>query len=259
MDTASKDRVATLGQIRLFPIKSLDAVTVDEVAIGCFSLAGDRAYAIVDDTGRVINGKRTGRVNQLRAEYGAGTVTLGEREAWEPHTFELRQNNDALDAYLSDFFAMPAHLVHDDEGRLLDIPRESSVTVIAAETLRSLSAAMGFPDLRERFRTNLELTDAPAFFEEQLVGPDEAVGFSIGDVRCFGMSIRERCNVPPRDPGTGEIDRRFAKALITARDASVPAWSHVRELGSLYHLAINVFVPRSEQGKRIRVGDRIRV
>ena len=56
----------TVSNIRIYPIKSLDPVEQQEVLIGIHSLKNDRIFAIVGEDGRLVNGKRTGRVNQLQ-------------------------------------------------------------------------------------------------------------------------------------------------------------------------------------------------
>jgi uncharacterized protein YcbX len=53
-----------LGRILIFPIKSLDGIQLDEVTITKGGiLENDRIYAIFDEEGRVVNGKRTALVH----------------------------------------------------------------------------------------------------------------------------------------------------------------------------------------------------
>ena len=71
-----------LSRIDLYPIKSLDGVSVTEVCITAGgTLEGDRIYAMVDDTGAYVNGKRTGQVHLLRTTFARqlqGGILLGE-------------------------------------------------------------------------------------------------------------------------------------------------------------------------------------
>ena len=56
-----------LSRIELFPIKSLDGVSVVAARINSAGiLEHDRVYAIVDATGSYVNGKRTDRVHLIR-------------------------------------------------------------------------------------------------------------------------------------------------------------------------------------------------
>ena len=59
-----------LSRIDLYPIKSLDGVSVTEVCITAGgTLEGDRIYAMVDAAGAYVNGKRTGQVHLLRTTF----------------------------------------------------------------------------------------------------------------------------------------------------------------------------------------------
>ena len=74
----------------------------------------------------------------------------------------------------------------------------------------------------------------------------------------IGISLRARCNVPPRNPFTGETDKTFIKRMIESRERNIPAWSHIEKLGSLYYLSVDAFIP-SEMGKEIQIGDPIQI
>src|SRR5271157_4076303 len=59
-----------LSRIDLYPIKSLDGVSVTEVCITAGgTLESDRIYAMVDDAGAYVNGKLTGQVHLLRTTF----------------------------------------------------------------------------------------------------------------------------------------------------------------------------------------------
>ena len=59
-----------LGRITIFPIKSLPGIPVETARItGGGILENDRIYAIYDAEGKVVNGKRTPRVHELRCEF----------------------------------------------------------------------------------------------------------------------------------------------------------------------------------------------
>ncbi|MEO0339460.1 MAG: MOSC N-terminal beta barrel domain-containing protein, partial [Bacteroidota bacterium] len=163
-----------VSHLRVYPIKSLDSVNAEAFEVGIRSLKQDRMFAMIDEDGRYINGKRTGRVNQLKAEYDLSNhlVYLSERSQNESgQAFELREGNDHLNEYISDFFQIKSSLIYNDKGAFMDIPGASSVTVVSEASLRSLQK--DFPghsleDLRLRFRTNIELSGVEAFWEEQL-------------------------------------------------------------------------------------------
>ena len=75
--------MTTLSQIVVYPIKSLDGVSVDAIdVLESGALAWDRRFAIVDGMGQMITGKRAPSIHTLRAAFDlAGrTVVLTRRE-----------------------------------------------------------------------------------------------------------------------------------------------------------------------------------
>lgn len=59
-----------LSRILLYPIKSLDGVTVTEATLlEGGALQGDREFAIVDQQNRIINGKRNPKIHRLRSHF----------------------------------------------------------------------------------------------------------------------------------------------------------------------------------------------
>lgn len=254
---------AQLDRIRIFPIKSLDYVEMESCDVGFHSLLHDRSFAMMGDDGRYVNGKRTGRVNELKARYdlGNGFVYLSERSGGEESRFELDSNNKELIQYLSDFFGMGIMLVGSEKGELMDVPARSSVTVISEASIASLQDQLPhYPleDLRMRFRANLEFTGVDAFWEEQLFAePGTGIRFRVGNVEMIGVSPRARCNVPPRDPLTGNTDKEFVKRMMQSRKDSLLEGSHLLSYGNLYHLSVDTYVPPSQQGKKLHLGDKV--
>lgn len=254
-----------VASIRIYPVKSLDPVDLQEVEIGIHSLKNDRIFAMLADDGRFINGKRTGLVNQLKTEFDLASeqISLSHRKGGEKRTFELIENNEELVAYLSDFFGMNVTFVHRNNGELMDIPRTSSVTIVSQASIDSLHKDLpdhSVEDLRLRFRTNLEISGVDAFWEEKLFQePGVGVRFSIGEVEMIGVSPRARCNVPPRNPLTGDPNKQFIKKMMESRSQSLPDDSALPQHGGFYHLTVNTYLPESEEGKIIKVGDPIKI
>ena len=218
---------------------------------------------MLTEDGRFVNGKRTGRVNQLQTSFDLPnyTVCFSERGSGSSDTFHLIEQKEKIAIYLSDFFDMKIHFLQNLEGRFLDIPDISGLTVLSTASLEYLSnniIGYDMDDLRLRFRASVEISGVPPFWEERLAClSGEPVHFCAGEVKLEGISLRARCNVPPRDPHTGETDKTFVKKVIKTRDKNVPEWSIVRELPSLYHLSVDCFIPDTEKGKFINVGDEV--
>ncbi len=256
---------ATISKLRIYPIKSLGFVEIEEVEIGVHSLKNDRLFAMVDEVGRYINGKRTGRVNQLKTEYDLsnGIVKFSERPTGNQSTFELKEGNVELDNYLSNFFDIKLNLVKNEYGEFMDIPLKSSVTIVSEASLQYLQKDLErhtLESMRLRFRSNVELVGVDAFWEEQLYRePGVGVRFRIGEVEMLGISPRARCNVPPQNPTTGEMDYHFVKNMMESRNEHVTAENLLQYGRASYFLTINVYVPKTELGKRIKLGDAIEI
>ena len=254
-----------ISKLFIYPIKSLDPIALQKAEVGFHSLKNDRIFAMKTPDGRYVNGKRTGRVNQLEAKYDLekSTVSLGERGTNHTETFELRIENEKLNQFLSDFFELDIELVHSSKGELLDVPHRSSATIISTTTYQSLLqnfAENTLEDFRLRFRTNIEIENAEAYWEEQLIeAPGKAVRFTIGEVNMIGMTPRARCNVPPRNPITGETNKAFIKKMMAHREESLPSFSNLSAFGNMYHLSVDCYIPPTEAGKIIKQGDEINI
>ncbi len=254
-----------ISRIRIYPVKSLDAMELKEAEIGIHSLKNDRVFAMMAADGHYINGKRTERVNQLKAEYDLdkGLIHLTPRSGHTTTSFKLEVNNKELNNYLENFFETKLSLIESKKGELLDKPKVSSVTVVSQSSLQSLQndfKEYSLEDIRLRFRSSIEIEGVDAYWEENLFKePGTGVRFTIGDVEMIGISPRLRCNVPPRNPLTGETDNSFVKRMMTSRSNSLLENSNLPLYGNTYHLAVNAYIPESETGKVIKVGDPIRI
>jgi len=251
-----------ISKIHLFPIKALGHIAVDHAKVAIHRLQWDRQYAIVQEDGGVITGKRDPRVNLLRSSYNWDdqSITLYHAARPQPTTFVLKEDNLKLDRYLSDYFKSTVHLKADHEGSFQDIHRIGSLSIYSESSLRALHTDLGrheFDDLRLRFRANVELTGVEPYWEEQLyIKPGTGVRCRIGDVEAIGVAPRLRCPVPPMHTQTSERDDHFVADHIKHR------MKHYGDKLLLYgktsyYFAIDLFLPRSEEGKMIEVGDAV--
>ncbi len=254
-----------ISRIRVYPIKALDPVELQEAEVGVHSLRYDREFAMITQDQRFMNSKRTGKVNELKATYDLPnyTVQLNPRSGGSVESFHLIDNKRKLEMYLENFFGEPLTLVQSKQGELMDIPTASSVTIVSEASLKSLNqefSDLPLEDVRLRFRASIELTGVDAYWEENLVGkPGVGMRIQVGDVEMIGVSPRARCNVPPRDPLTGITDKTFVKRMMKSREATLPQGSHLPEYGNLYHLTINTYIPETQKGKWLRVGDELKI
>ncbi len=252
-----------ISRITIFPVKSLDGISLQKAVItkgGC--LLHDREFAMTDDDGNFIIGKTNPLVHTLRTSFDLEreTISIRKQEETEWKLFHLEQDRSAIESYLSGHFGMAVHFNKESTGRFIDIPDKSGVTVISTSSLQEVSQwydNMDLAETRRRFRATLEIEGVPAFWEDHLFSKDRGVAFQIGDVNLFGMSPRARCVVPTRNPETAAVTHAFPKTYARHRAGHLPEWSSLNEYGHHYYLSVDCYIPATEIGKYIQVGDRV--
>ena len=254
----------TLNRITIYPVKSLDGMALKKAMVtkgGC--LLHDREYAISDEEGNFIIGKTNPLVHTLRSTVDFDNEIISFREQHETawNQFHLQNERSAIESYLGDYFGVPVLFQRNSDGRFMDIPDISGVTVLSTSSLQSVSEwynNMNIEETRKRFRATIELEAVPPFWEDNLFSKEgSGIEFKIGDVTMFGMSPRARCVVPTRNPETGEVTHAFPKLFTRHRAASLPKWSTLNEYGHHYFLTVNCYIPATEIGKFINVGDKL--
>ena len=255
-----------IKHIAIYPVKSLDGISLTKARIvhgGC--LEHDREYAIIDSSGKFVNGKSNPLVHLLRSKIDFENETIFLRHESETtwNQFHLQKDKDAIDEFLSVFFAKPVTMQKNAEGKFLDVPVKSGVTVLSTASLQTVAGwfnDMPLEETRKRFRATIEITNVPAFWEDRLFYQEEnVVEFKIADVTLYGMSPRARCIVPTRHPQTGEVIHAFQKSFAVQRAANLPAWSTLNDYDHTYYLSVDCYIPPSEFGKWIEVGDEIKI
>lgn len=266
--------MSTLEQIRVHPIKSLDAVAVQSAAVTEHgALDWDRRYAIVETArGRAsaedapyVNGKREPQTHRLAAEYDLerGSVTLGDRGNEETRTFHLERDRAGLESWLSDWFGYPVALVRDDEGGFPDDTDASGPTVVSEGTLETVASwydGIGTFEMCRRLRPNLVVSDVPVFWEDRLYDePGRVVPFDVGTATFEGVNPCQRCVVPTRHPDTGAKTDDFRERFVERREATLPAWASEDWFDHYFRLMVNTRVPESAREKTLSVGDELTV
>ncbi len=255
-----------VSKITIYPVKSLDGMPLQKAMVtegGCF--LHDREYAIIDEDGNFINGKSNPLVHTLRSNVDFENEIISLKPASETGwtQFHIQEDKPAIDSWLSDYFGIRATLVQNKTGRFLDIPDISGITVLSSSSLQEVAGwfdHMELEETRKRFRATIEMDGVPAFWEDHLFSEEgKGIEFTAGEVTLFGMSPRARCVVPTRNPETGEVLHAFPKSFSKHRAATVPAWSALKNYGHYYYLTVNCYVPATETGKTIEVGDEIKI
>lgn len=253
---------AFLAGIRVFPVKSLDALDLHETALlPSGALALDREFALMDADGKFINAKRYPLVQRLRSAWDRDRqiLYLHLNGTGEEARFRLPTQQPALEEWLSARFEQPVTFARNLEGGFPDDTKAPGPTLISTATLEEV--ASWYPDMtlgeaRRRFRANLEIGGVPAFWEDRLFAEaGEAVPFQIGSVVIHGVNPCQRCIVPTRDSLSSEISPEFSQIFRANREAALPPWATLSRFNHFYRLAVNTCVPASEAGKSVRVGD----
>jgi uncharacterized protein YcbX len=260
-----------VSRITIYPIKSLPGCDLAEVAVlPSGALAGDRRWALVDLNGQFVNGKRCPAVHTIRAEYDlpAGVVELTGPIAADQ--FSLREDREAIAQWCTRALGLPCRLEESPERGFPDDTAAGGPTLVSVGTLREVASwfeGMTADEARRRFRVNLELDAAEAFWEDQVAREGRWPRFRIGETGWAGRTICQRCVVPSRDCASGAILRDFARRFAERREQTLPASSPRTAFDHFYRLSINlaplqngVFGPLSAGVKRerkLRCGDEL--
>jgi uncharacterized protein len=255
---------AKIRGIFLYPIKSLDAVATEEATVlASGALQHDREFALVDDDGKWINGKRDSRVHRIRTEYDVREyrVTVRSDADAERRRFHLLGDQRQLEEWFSKFFGFRVHIRRDGQNGFPDDLESPGPTIIGSATLGEIASWFDLPghdEARKRFRPNIEIDTDVAFWEDCLFGEaGEIVPFQIGDVLVHGVNPCQRCVVPSRDSRTGAAVPDFQRLFASKRAATLPVWAAASRFNHYYRVSVNTRIPSSEAGKIVRVGDRV--
>lgn len=256
----------TLARIVVFPIKSLPGVSVEcAKVLSTGALEHDRRFAVVDASGMILNAKRTAGIHRISASFNLDDMSVrlgihGESSTTAP--LSLVDERSRVEAWLSEFFHQPVSLAEHSQGGFPDDPDAGGPTIVSQESLREVSEwfeNLDSEEVRRRFRSNLEVKGAEAFWEDRLYAhPGAGRRFRIGQVEFAGVQPCQRCAVPPRDSRTGEESAGFAVAFARRREASLPVWAELGRFDHFYRFATNTVLSGSAGGF-IEVGQPVEI
>ena len=198
----------TLERITVFPVKSLDGLTVTRAGVlPDGALEHDRRWQLVDMEGRVVNAKRTPLLYAIRAVYAiaglapAAPPAGGELPPLAANVIALAVDPGAVEAravagierlaglgpevfpllpgaagpcgWLAEALGEPVMLVERSGGGFPDDREAPGPTLVATATLAEVARWFGFDlaESRRRFRVNLEIGGCDAFWEDTLAIP----------------------------------------------------------------------------------------
>lgn len=255
-----------LAGIFIYPIKSLDGVAVTGATVlESGALEHDREFAIVDEKGNFVNGKRNAKVHLLRSSFEPDfkTISLQIQGTDQKFAFHLDKERTALETWLSDYFGFPAKLVQNCVTGFPDDTNASGPTIISTATLEIVASwfpSLSVDEMRHRLRANLEIGEVPPFWEDRLFAQaDSSVQFQIGEVIFEGINPCQRCVVLTRDAITAQAYPNFQKQFVAKRKETLPSWVETTRFNHFFRLSVNTRVPASEAGKILSQKDEIKM
>lgn len=255
-----------LAQIFIYPIKSLDGVAVTQAKIlKSGALEHDREFAMVDEQGRFVNGKRNPKIHLLRSFFNlnARTVSLQIQDTETTQVFHLDEERTALEAWLSHYFDKTVQLQQSIWQGFPDDTNALGPTVISTATIETVAgwfSEISTDEMRRRLRTNVEIANVPPFWEDQLFGEaDNIIQFQIGSIQFEGINPCQRCIVPTRNSFTGEAYTDFQKIFVAKRQESLPSGVAASRFNHFYRLSVNTRIPESQADKILQVGNHVKI
>ena len=229
------------------------------------ALRDDRAYAIIDAGGRVVNAKGHAAIHRLRShlDTAEGVLTLAEDDTLREavgERFHMDRDRERLCDRLGRFFGFAVRLVEDREAGFPDDGDAPGPTLVSTATIEAVAAwfALSLDDVRARLRPNVEIDGVPAFWEDQLLGSaGRTVPFALGPQALLGVRACQRCAVPTRDPRTGAVDPSFARRFAQERRRALPDWAPREQFPHFYRLSVNTRIAPGAEAATLHIGDRV--
>jgi len=213
------------------PVKGTRLRPVESVRLGAGGAEGDRRFFVIDERGRMVNGKQLEELCQIVAscsgreltlELPSGEVVSAPVRLGEPlpvrfysRMREARLVEGPFSAALTAACGQPLRLV-EAVGSAVDRGAGGGVTLISRASLARLARAAGEDSVdARRFRMLVEIDGVEAHEEDGWVGRSVAIGGA--RVRFAGHV--GRCLVTSRDPDSGRIGLSTLDVLREYRGA----------------------------------------
>lgn len=256
--------MARIVDLRVYPVKSLSpTVLTSTTVLPTGALQHDRRWAIVDDTGKFWNAKRTPQLHAIHCQYDdvAHTITFHDHEQ-RSLSWTVGAETTAINTWFGERVGGYARLIENIAVGFPDDLESAGPTIVSTATLETI--ARWFPGLstesvRLRLRANIEVGDVPAFWEDRLYRAEgETLPFRIGSVTFLGTNPCQRCVVPSRDQITGEPIPQFQKLFAEKRRETLPDWAAADRFNHFYRATVNTRLD-SGAGECITVGDSVEI
>jgi uncharacterized protein len=244
---------ASVAWITIAPVKGLALTSLAEAMVERDGVAGDRAFHLIDLGGRLVNGKRLGRLMAVRAEVSDGQLVLRF-----PDGTVVDGPVELGEAVTTYFFGRPlagrtvvgpwAEALSESAGERLRLVRVESpgdgvdrgtvaaATLLGTASLDALAAVAGLerrPDGR-RFRMLFGVDGIAAHEEDTWIG----TRVRVGEAEVVPRGNVGRCAVTAYDPDTCERDldtlrviRDYRGRVLTTEPLPFGVWGEVVEPG----------------------------
>jgi uncharacterized protein YcbX len=206
------DGVATVREIRRFPVKAMGGESLTSVEVETRGLVGDRAYAVVDRDGKLASGKHSKRFRRRDEVFWFAARTTPNGVVVTGRGREWRVAGEDLDRALSDVMGDPVRVLAEATTPYFDA---GHVSLVGSASL-------------DWIRPNLVLETDEPFVEESWVGD-----VAVGGVRLRPVERIERCRMIDIAQEGLPQDGRWLKALSEARDMSLGVYLDVVGTGSV--------------------------
>jgi uncharacterized protein YcbX len=240
----------TVSQLAIAPVKGMRLQRSTQIQLGRHGVAGDRAFLIIDDDGKLLQTARNPGLLRIEPSWDPARNVLALRfpdgsvvqDAPEPGTAAVTRMYDGreipgrvipgpLSAALSGCLGRAVHLFKRAADHLGSDDRP--VTLMSEASLHALGAEFSgtAPDPR-RFRMTITVTGADPWAEHSWSGQQ----VTIGDVRLGVLAPVPRCVVTTRNPESGATDARILHALARLRgknDITFGVWCEVIQPGCI--------------------------
>lgn len=209
----------TVTALALTPVKAMRLRQVDHISLDAHGARGDRSFYLVDERGRMVNGKQLAALQTVEADFDPatdeltltfpdGAIITGVVQYGPAVTARFYRRTDQApeavgpwSAALSDFIGQPLRLVASAGG--VDRGRRGAASLISRGSLRRLAqeAEVDAVDAR-RFRMLIEFDGVAPHEEDRWVGRRVRVGEAL--VQVHGHV--GRCLITSRHPDSAETD-----------------------------------------------------
>jgi uncharacterized protein YcbX len=215
------------GEIRVSalattPVKGLRITPRTELELEATGARDDRRFYLIDEAGRMVNGKGIGALSAIVADYEHGERRLSLRfpdaetvtgkveagPAIATRFFSLQINADLVPGpwseAISDYVGRPLRLVEAGPARSgVDRGGAGAVTLLSRASLQRLATEAGRDEVdARRFRMLIEVDGTEPHAEDAWVGRRLRIGAALIAIE----GHVGRCLVTSRDPETGVVD-----------------------------------------------------